>query len=298
MSTYTYKVFETVVKESSFVKAANSLNLTPSAVSHAIAKLEDEFGFSLFIRSRTGVKLTGEGEKVLPLVCSVLRTEETLNQEVSRINGMESGLLRIGTFESVTLRWLPEIVNEFRKKYPAIEIALLEGICEDVVQWFKVSMVDVAFISGRYAKEIDIYPLHRDRLMCVTPPTFEPPNKEYVTVDDIKMFPILMQKEGDDYDTMMVLRKYGIDKRPAFIIDTDESMVAMAACGLGVGILPELFLSRDVKNVGIYPFNPTEYRTLGIALANEPTPSHAAKEFKKQVMEFVKKHGLYNIEEG
>ena len=65
MSLYGYEIFETVVEQNSFVKAAHVLNLTPSAVSHAIAKLESDIGFPLFIRNRNGVRLTGEAEKIL-----------------------------------------------------------------------------------------------------------------------------------------------------------------------------------------------------------------------------------------
>ena len=68
MSLYGYEIFETVVEQNSFVKAAHVLNLTPSAVSHAIAKLESDIGFPLFIRNRNGVRLTGEAEKILPYI--------------------------------------------------------------------------------------------------------------------------------------------------------------------------------------------------------------------------------------
>ena len=66
MSIYLYTIFETVAEQSSFVKAAGDLHLTPSAISHAIAKLESDVGFPLFIRSKKGVKLTAEGETLLP----------------------------------------------------------------------------------------------------------------------------------------------------------------------------------------------------------------------------------------
>ncbi len=63
MSIYGYTIFETVLEQNSFIKAASILNLTPSAVSHAIAKLERDVGFQLFIRNRNGISLTREAEK-------------------------------------------------------------------------------------------------------------------------------------------------------------------------------------------------------------------------------------------
>ena len=72
MTLLSYQVFQTVVGQGSFQKAAEILNLTPSAVSHAIASMEQELGFSLFTRNKAGVALTNYGEHLLPYVNAVL----------------------------------------------------------------------------------------------------------------------------------------------------------------------------------------------------------------------------------
>ena len=68
MAEYAYKILKKVLEEKSFSNAANALNLSTSAVSQTISKLEDGFGFTLLLRSRTGITLTEEGEKLLPLI--------------------------------------------------------------------------------------------------------------------------------------------------------------------------------------------------------------------------------------
>ena len=67
MANFAYRVFSEVAKQKTFVSAANVLNVTPSAISHSISGLEEELGFALFVRNRTGIMLTPDGEKVLPL---------------------------------------------------------------------------------------------------------------------------------------------------------------------------------------------------------------------------------------
>ena len=62
MSLFSYQIFDAVAKQESFSKAAKNMYLTPSAVSHSIASLENKLGFSLFVRSKTGIKLTNEGK--------------------------------------------------------------------------------------------------------------------------------------------------------------------------------------------------------------------------------------------
>ena len=68
MTILTYEVFEEVVQERSFHRAAMNLNMTPSAVSHAISAMEKEVGFSLFIRGKQETVLTAQGELLLPYV--------------------------------------------------------------------------------------------------------------------------------------------------------------------------------------------------------------------------------------
>ena len=86
MSLYLYEVFKTVAEYKSFSRTAEAMHITPSAVSHAIANLEEQFGFALFERSRKGVQLTVNGEKMLPLVNRVRECNENVLQEAGRIN--------------------------------------------------------------------------------------------------------------------------------------------------------------------------------------------------------------------
>jgi DNA-binding transcriptional LysR family regulator len=109
MSLFSYRIFDAVAKQQSFLRAAETMHLTPSAVSHSIASLEGKLGFPLFISSRTGVKLTSEGEKLLIHVRSILRFEEQLQQEAAQINELEKGTIVIGTFSSVCTNWISDI---------------------------------------------------------------------------------------------------------------------------------------------------------------------------------------------
>ena len=80
MDTKKYEVFEKTVELSSLTKAAEELGLTQSGVSHIIAALEEEFGFPLLMRSRTGARLTPEGEKIMPILRDILRSQEQLTR--------------------------------------------------------------------------------------------------------------------------------------------------------------------------------------------------------------------------
>jgi DNA-binding transcriptional LysR family regulator len=124
MSVSKYEAFARVVELGSLTRAAEELGCTQSAVSHTISALEEELGFPVLTRSRAGVKLTADGERVLPAVRGVLNSQEQLSQIASSIRGLDCGTVRIGTFTSVAVHWLPSIIKEFQRDYPSVDIKL------------------------------------------------------------------------------------------------------------------------------------------------------------------------------
>ena len=101
MTLLTYQVFQTVAGIGSFHKAADILGLTPSAISHAISSFENELGFALLTRSKSGISLTNYGEQLLPYVNAVLNSNESLQQVIAELNGLKQGKIRLGVFSSV-----------------------------------------------------------------------------------------------------------------------------------------------------------------------------------------------------
>ena len=110
MSMSKYKMLLTVVEQGSLTKAAKILGCTQSAISHSIDNIEEELGFCVLHRSRGYTKLTAEGERIMPAVRNLLSSAEQLNQTASSIRGLDAGTVRIGSFTSVAVHWLPGIL--------------------------------------------------------------------------------------------------------------------------------------------------------------------------------------------
>ena len=91
MSVSKYEIFLKVVELGSVTRAAEQLDYTQSGVSHAISGMEEEFGFPLLIRRRSGVQLTPDGEQVLPAIQNIVNSREQLHQIVSAIHGLNAG---------------------------------------------------------------------------------------------------------------------------------------------------------------------------------------------------------------
>lgn len=295
MSLFSYQIFNAVAKQQSFLRAAEDMNLTPSAVSHSISSLESKLGFPLFIRSRTGVKLTSNGQSMLIHVRAILNCEEQLQQEAAKINGLEKGTVVIGTFSSVCTNWIPDIVKSFYALYPNIDINIMQGDYEDVLFWTKTGVVDIGFATLPIKEDLIATPLYKDPLLCITPKNFKPIHLKYVTIDDIKDKPFILQREGYNADIISFIKKYDLSIRPHFFIDDDRSIIAIVESGLGISIVPELILNKVRCNVNVYPMMPNEFRTIGLITHKKQFLPPATLKMFDHIISYIKSNKLMNL---
>ena len=281
MSIFSYVVFVTVVEQKGFIRAADILNITPSAVSHSIAQFEKECGFPLLIRDKMGTRLTQNGKLILPYVYSILKSEESLKQTVTHINGIEKGTVKIGTFSSVCVNWIPDIIKSYHALYPDIEIIVYQGGYTDVVNWLNSSSVDLGFITYPAPEELDVQCVGRDRFFCVTPPDFQPKNPDSVTMEEFRDMSFILQRDDYGRETYSLIKKHNINANFQFYVIDDQSLVAMVESGLGVCVVPELVIKQVSANVNVYPIVPAEYRSIGIArMKNQPLSPAAEKMYQ------------------
>lgn len=115
-----------VVEYSNFSEAALHLELSQSAVSHAIATLEEELGVLLLSRGRHGAHLTPVGERVTNHARSVLQLLEAMVKEANLEKGLHGGSVRLASFRSVATHLLPAMIAQFRSHFPKIAVTIIE----------------------------------------------------------------------------------------------------------------------------------------------------------------------------
>ena len=145
MNIQKYMAFVKTVEYGSFTKAAEILNYSQSGISRMINDLEKEWKVVLLERGKSGVKLTSDGMKLLPHAKSVCMEYEKLQMEVDELNGLQSGLIRIGTFSSVATHWLPNIIRKFQSDYPNIDYELLLGDYTEIEEWIGLAWCCLSF---------------------------------------------------------------------------------------------------------------------------------------------------------
>lgn len=287
MSLSAYRVFVAIAERGSFAAAAHQLNLSPSAVSHALASFEEELGFSLFVRNRSGVRLTSGGEALLPTVRAVLQSNAKLEQQASKLLGLEAGTVRIGAFSSVSVTWMPKIIRSFSSLHPNIEVVIEQGGYDDVIEWIIKSRIDLGFVTLPGAPGLDMTPLYTDPLVCIAPGSFEPKNKVYMTVSELAEHNVVLQGEGYSKETQQLMTTHKIAiKSSARAID-DAAIIAIVESGLGISVVPQLALLNYRSSIQIFPFYPAESRAIVLASLSHEGLAPAAKAMHKHIVESV-----------
>lgn len=265
MTLLSYQVFMAVVEQQSFQKAAQALKLTPSAISHAVSAMEEELGSMLFVRSRHGVYLTNYGKELFPYIKNVLNSDEYLQQAVAQFNGMQKGLVRLGTFNSACVEWLPSLLKDFEREYPEVRLDIYQGTYDDVYHWLRDGIVDLGFLSSTSVGELAYVPIYEDRLVCVTPKGFRTKNPGYVTIEELREQRFVIQREGCDADVNHFLEKYHLSGGGGSRILDDMSAIALVMGGYGVCLVPELVIRNIPFPVDVYPLDVEEKRTIVLA---------------------------------
>ena len=131
-----YEAYVRAVELGSLSKAAEQLGYTQSGISHMMQSLEEEVGFPLMVRTPSGIVPNSEGELLLPVIRQLLSAGESLEQYIAKIKGADTGRIRIAAYPSVATYWLPQIIRDFQKDYPHVEIQITEmgsGAIEEIM---------------------------------------------------------------------------------------------------------------------------------------------------------------------
>lgn len=282
-----FEMLMAVVEQESLTGAAQALGCTQSAVSHGIEALERELGFAVLKRSRAGVKLTAEGERLMPAVRGLLNSAEQLEQQAASIRGLEAGTVRIGAFTSVAVHWLPGVLKEFQADYPKVEFKLLNGDYHDVEQWLSDGSVDIGFVNLPCALDCECIPLMEDRLLAILPEDSRFASYPRFPLSECETEPFISLLQSSDHDARRALEAAGVKPNVRFYTKDDYAIIAMVEQGLGMSIMPELLLKGRHDRLLTLPLVPEAKRVIGLAIGAGSRAGPATRRFADYVKRYV-----------
>ena len=256
----------------SFGKATAQLGYTQSAMTHLVNKLEAELGCALLVRSSHGVRLSEEGEHLLPYIQNYLAASDALRQEAAAQGEQYSRILRIGCFASIARARLPELLQKFRKLHPEIKVDVLVGGYE-LAAALEEERVHIALVEESCGRGFYWTPLTDAPLVAVVPPDF-PWTEGTISLDR------LLQETFLSCPEQYVTRLLPPDTTRLEVTASDDAAIlSMVAAGLGVSVLSAFSLAGYEGQVRVIPLTEPMFRSLGAAVKSPPPANSAARYF-------------------
>lgn len=233
-----------VADERHFGRAAEASYVSQPTLSTQIKKLEAELGVELIERNPGQVMLTAAGEQVVERARMILREVENIRGIARRAQDPESATLRIGLFPTIAPYLLPHVVPQLHRRFPNLELLLVEEKTEVVLQRLRAGALDAVVVALPVPDEhlLQEYLFTEDFVLAV--PASHPlaQSKGPVGLSVLATEPVLLLEEGHCLrdQALEVCRLAGASERGGFRATSLETLRQMVAAGVGVTLLPQL----------------------------------------------------------
>jgi DNA-binding transcriptional LysR family regulator len=255
------RVLREVATRGSFSGAAEALSFTQSAISQQIAALEREAGAKLVERGPRGIRLTDAGEVVVRHADAVLARLASADEELAALAGLRGGRLRLSTFQSAGATLVPRAVAAFHKRYPDVELGLVEAEPEEATQLLRGGDIDLAIVydfedmPGELDESLDSVHLIDDRYDLLIAADHPLASRSRLRLGDLADETWINSTPGCGCHQAVehACGQAGFNPNVAFETDEILSQQALVAAGMGVTLLPQLALTTIHPDVVVRP---------------------------------------------
>jgi len=293
-----FAALQAVAQTGSFGRAAERLGYTQSAISQQIAALERIVGEKLLERpgGPRPVSLTEAGHLLLRHADSIVARLEAAQADLHALRAGEAGVLRVGTFQSVGARLLPEIMRRYRESWPEVEITLEERDSDaELAEMVERGELDVAFVLPPFGDApIETIELLRDPYVLIVEkgsPLASGPVPKLTEIADAPLIGFRACRSLEPFEG--ALRAAGREPRFSFRTDDNGTVQGLVAAGLGSAVVPRLTVdARDPRIEVIDLGSRVPPRLIHIARHRDRYHSPAARAFVECALDAVEQTAL------
>jgi DNA-binding transcriptional LysR family regulator len=228
----------------SFRRAAEALLLKQSTLSRAIRQLEDAIKVDLFDRSSGGVQATAAGNDFLRSARSILVQMDTLVAAAHSNGRGEAGRLAVGFYTSLSTGNLRATLMDFRRRYPEVDLSMVERSRPDLVVALRNGILDIAIIAGEIpATEGEVLPLWSERILVALPETHSFASRSHLYWTDLQSETILLTlcDPGRELEDLLMAKLVSPSARPKIDRqDVSRGIIkSLVSAGFGISLVTE-----------------------------------------------------------
>ena len=247
MDFYELNAFLILSRKLHFANASKELNLSPSALSRLISRLEDEVGVVLFDRTNREVALTENGKKFLEFAQSSLENQKLLLESFSAEEDSVNGTLHVYASVTACYTIMPPFVKKLASKYPKIQLSVETGDPAEAINAVREDRAElaVAAIPNTKLGDIECIPISTSPLIFASHKNSAYTKIEGSPQDIVSSVPLILPKAGlarKRFDSWIKSRNV----KPIIAAEAEgnEAVMALAALGLGIALIPQIVVEN------------------------------------------------------
>ena len=234
-----FEILSILNETRNITRAAEQLYITQSALSKRIKAIEKELGIEMLIRSRQGIRFTPAGEAVLTHSTCAAREMELMRRHIDTMNEEICGTLNTGISINFALYKLPDILADYHKKYPKVNLQITTGQSRHLYRQMLDGSLDIAVLRGEYPWDGIQFLLSQENICLVYNQEYEgTPLSDYLYISH----------KTDIYQSAMMTRwmhEQNLNPRTNGVcVDSITACTEMVKRGIGWGLLPEIALQN------------------------------------------------------
>ena len=234
-----FEILSILNETRNITRAAKQLYITQSALSKRIKAIETELGIEMLIRSRQGIRFTPAGEAVLTHSTCAAREMELMRRHIDTMNEEICGTLNTGISINFALYKLPDILADYHKKYPKVNLQITTGQSRHLYRQMLDGSLDIAVLRGEYPWDGIQFLLSQENICLVYNQEYEgTPLSDYLYIS---------HKTDISQSAMMTrwMHEQNLNPRTNGVcLDSITACTEMVKRGIGWGLLPEIALEN------------------------------------------------------
>lgn len=286
------KYFLAINTYKSFSVAAEELNISQSSLSKQIKALETELDTTLFNRNTRMITLTESGNEFIIHAQSFLNNYENIMSSMKKYSKEKCHTINIGTIPVIAQYGITSAIASFKNKYPHININLIEGERDEIIDMLNKSEIDFAFVRdfGLNKYLFTVNTLVSDELVLVVSKNHPLAKKKYVDLEEIRDEDFILLSSASGMDTFCTeqCNAYGFSPNIIYSLNKIETILGLVSDNIGVSLLMKRVLDCFYnKNTSIILFKKTITNSLSLIHRNDKALSENKLLFKDFIINFL-----------
>jgi LysR family transcriptional regulator, hydrogen peroxide-inducible genes activator len=232
-----------------FSRAAERCQIAQPSLSQQVLKLEEDLGAKLFDRLGRSVRLTEAGRAFIPHARAILEQMEVARLSVADKNADLRGSVAVGVIPTVAPYLIPSYTAAFAKNYPDAKLRIVEETTSVLVESLRDLSIDVAILALPLRhKDLELFPIRTEPLFAVMRRDHPRASAESLALKDLRGESFVMLRDGHCFRDLSIrtCTRARITPNIAFESSQFSSLLGMVAAGVGVSLVPEMAIDRNV----------------------------------------------------